>query len=138
LTNEPIDDIISLIDIPIYDTATFDTQEQHMTKKDEFSKYLPLTEATYYIMLSLVKPQHGYAVMQTVETMSLGTVKVGPGTLYGVFATLEKEKIIAKVKEEDRRKVYTLTPKGKKILVAQIRRLEIMTHNGLQSSILDE
>jgi DNA-binding PadR family transcriptional regulator len=109
-----------------------------MTKKDEFSKYLPLTEATYYIMLSLVKPQHGYAVMQTVETMSLGTVKVGPGTLYGVFATLEKEKIIAKVKEEDRRKVYTLTPKGKKILVAQIRRLEIMTHNGLQSSILDE
>ncbi len=106
-----------------------------MPKKDELSKYLPLSEATYYIMLSLVEPRHGYAVMQTVESMSKGTVKVGPGTLYGVLSTLEKEKIIVKVQEEDRRKVYALTAKGKKILVEQVRRLELMTQNGLQSPI---
>lgn len=96
------------------------------------SKYLPLTEATYYIMLSLVEPLHGYGVMQMVKEVSQGTVKVGPGTLYGVFSNLEKEKLIVKVSEEDRRKCYTLTPKGRQILLGQIKRLEIMSGNGLE------
>jgi DNA-binding PadR family transcriptional regulator len=93
-------------------------------------KYLPLTEATYYIMLSLIEPLHGYGVMQRVEEISQGTVKVGPGTLYGAFSTLEKEKLIRKVKEEERRKCYALTSKGKQVLLQQIERLEIMTGNG--------
>ena len=101
-----------------------------MTEK-EANKYLPLTEATYYIMLSLIEPLHGYGVMQKVEQISRGTVKVGPGTLYGAFSTLEKEKLILKIKEEDRRKSYVLTPKGKKVLLSQIERLEIMTGNGV-------
>ena len=99
--------------------------------RDNINKYLPLTESTYYIMLTLVEPLHGYAVMQKVEETSNGTVKVGPGTLYGAFAALEKEKLIVKVKEENRRKSYVLTPKGKKVLINQIKRLEIMTRNGL-------
>ena len=101
-----------------------------MTEKEAI-KYLPLTEATYYIMLSLIEPLHGYGVMQKVEQISRGTVKVGPGTLYGAFSTLEKEKLILKIKEEDRRKSYVLTPKGKKVLLSQIERLEIMTGNGV-------
>ena len=101
-----------------------------MTEK-EANKYLPLTEATYYIMLSLIEPLHGYGVMQKVEQISRGTVKVGPGTLYGAFSTLEKEKLILKIKEEDRRKSYVLTPKGKQVLLGQIERLEIMTGNGM-------
>ena len=100
-----------------------------MTEK-EANKYLPLTEATYYILLSLVEPLHGYGVMQKVNEISQGTVSVGPGTLYGAFSTLEKEKLIIKVTEEDRRKSYTLTPKGKQVLLSQIERLEIMTGNG--------
>ena len=99
------------------------------TDKDP-NKYLPLTEATYYIMLSLIEPLHGYGVMQKVEEISQGTVSVGPGTLYGAFSTLEKEKLILKIKEEARRKCYTLTPKGKQVLLSQIERLEIMTGNG--------
>jgi len=99
--------------------------------RDDTSKYLPLTESTYYIMLTLVEPLHGYAVMQKVEEISKGTVKVGPGTLYGAFTALEKEKLIVKVKEENRRKSYVLTPKGKRVLINQINRLEIMTRNGL-------
>ena len=93
-------------------------------------KYLPLSEATYYIMLALISPLHGYAVMQEVEKLSQGTVKVGPGTLYGVFSTLEKEMLIYKVKEEDRRKYYTLTQKGKEVLNEQVARLTIMADNG--------
>jgi len=103
--------------------------------RDDTDKYLPLTESTYYIMLTLVDPLHGYAVMKKIEEISKGTVKVGPGTLYGAFTLLEKEELIVKVKEEDRRKSYVLTPKGKNVLMNQIKRLEIMTQNGL--SVID-
>jgi DNA-binding PadR family transcriptional regulator len=99
--------------------------------RDDINKYLPLTESTYYIMLTLIEPLHGYAVMQKIEEISKGTVKVGPGTLYGAFTSLEEEGLIVKVKEENRRKSYVLTPKGKKALMNQIKRLEIMTQNGL-------
>jgi len=103
--------------------------------RDDTDKYLPLTESTYYIMLTLVDPLHGYAVMKKIEEISKGTVKVGPGTLYGAFTSLEKEGMIVKVKEENRRKSYVLTPKGKKALMNQIKRLEIMTQSGL--SVID-
>lgn len=102
-----------------------------MPSQDDTAKYLPLTEATYYIMLTLIEPLHGYAVMQKVEKISRGTVKIGPGTLYGVFTTLEKEGLIVKVSEEDRRKSYELTPKGKTVLLSQIKRHEIMSQNAL-------
>ena len=94
------------------------------------TKYLPLTEATYYILLALVEPLHGYGIMQKVEGMSEGTVSIGPGTMYGAFTNLEKEGLIQMVKEEDRRKSYILTDKGRQVLSEQIRRLEIMTRNG--------
>jgi DNA-binding PadR family transcriptional regulator len=96
----------------------------------EIIKYLPLTEATYYILLALVEPLHGYGVMQKVEAISENTVTVGPGTLYGAFTSLEKEGLIKMVKEEERRKLYALTAKGRQVLAEQIRRLEIMNNNG--------
>ncbi len=96
----------------------------------EITKYLPLSEATYYILLALVDPLHGYGVMQKVESISDGTVNIGPGTLYGAFTTLEKEKLITMVKEEERRKSYLLTAKGREVLREQISRLQIMARNG--------
>lgn len=103
-----------------------------MTKNEDVTKYLPLTESTYYILLALVEPLHGYGVMQKVERLSQGMVKIGPGTLYGAFQQLEKEGLIIKVGEEERRKSYALTTKGKTVLHDQIKRLEIMTKNGLE------
>lgn len=93
-------------------------------------KYLPLTEATAYILMALTEPLHGYALMQKVEDMSQGTVKIGPGTLYGAFAQLEKEGLIEMVKEADRRKSYALTDKGRSVLREHIRRTEILVMNG--------
>jgi DNA-binding PadR family transcriptional regulator len=93
-------------------------------------KYLPLTESTSYIMLALTEPLHGYAIMQKVEAMSEGTVKVGAGTMYGALSTLEKEGLIVKVDEQDRRKVYILTDKGKQVVQAQIHRSAILVRNG--------
>jgi len=101
-----------------------------MKDNEQLKKYLPLTEATYYIMLTLVEPLHGYGVMQKVELISQGTVKIGPGTLYGAFSSLEKEGLIRMVKEEERRKCYQLTDNGRLVLVNQIERLEIMSANG--------
>jgi DNA-binding PadR family transcriptional regulator len=101
-----------------------------MYGQDEIDKYLPLTESTYYILLSLLEPLHGYGVMQKVETLSEGTVKIGPGTLYGAFQALEKEALIVKVGEEERRKIYTLTAKGRHVLKNQVERLAIMVRSG--------
>jgi len=98
--------------------------------ENNITKYLPLTEATFYILVTLVEPLHGYGVMQKVETISANTVTIGPGTLYGAFTSLEKEGLIIMVKEEERRKSYTLTAKGRRVLAEQIRRLEIMHNNG--------
>ncbi|PKO01185.1 MAG: hypothetical protein CVU42_01170 [Chloroflexi bacterium HGW-Chloroflexi-4] len=68
--------------------------------------------------------------MQKVEVMSEGTVKIGPGTLYGAFSTLENECLISKVGEEDRRKIYALTDKGRELIKEHIRRAEIIVKNG--------
>jgi len=96
----------------------------------QFAKYLPLTESTTYILMALAEPLHGYALMQKVEEMSQGTVKIGPGTLYGAFSQLEKEGLIKMVKEADRRKSYLLTTKGKSLLQEHLRRTEILVING--------
>ena len=98
--------------------------------QNEELKFLPLTEATYYIMLTLIEPLHGYGVMQKVEKISQGTVQVGPGTLYGALSTLEKNGLILKVREEDRRKSYQLTQKGKEVLLLQVNRFNIMASSG--------
>jgi len=101
-----------------------------MNTHEEINKYLPLTESTYYILLSLVEPLHGYGVMQKVEILSEGTVKIGPGTLYGAFQALEKEHLIVKVGEEERRKIFVLTGKGREVLKGQVDRLAIMLRSG--------
>jgi DNA-binding PadR family transcriptional regulator len=103
-----------------------------MPLRDDPLKYLPLSESTYFILLSLVEPLHGYGVMQKVENLSQGMVKIGPGTLYGAFSTLESEKLIVKVSEVERRKNFTLTDKGRKVLLAQIQRYEMLTSSGLE------
>lgn len=96
----------------------------------EYTKYLPLSEATFYVLAALDEPLHGYALMQKVEAMSEGNVVIGPGTLYGAFAALEKQALIEKLSEQDRRKTYGLTAKGRLVLAEQVRRLSIMVRNG--------
>ena len=104
-----------------------------MGKDKKAADYLPLSEATYYIMLALATPMHGYGVMQFVEEVSEGEVKLGPGTLYGAVSTLESEQLIEMVREEGRRKVYQLTKKGKVVLTAQLDRLTQMVRLGNQA-----
>ena len=51
-------------------------------------EHFALTEAVFYILLSLQRPLHGYGIMQRVEELSRGRVRLAAGTLYGALATL--------------------------------------------------
>ena len=89
------------------------------------NKYLPLTETTFYILLSLKEPSHGYAIMQKVEELSDGRVRIAAGTMYGAIENLLKQKLIKNVKTEDkRRKVYKLSDTGQEVVKLEIERLK--------------
>ena len=92
-----------------------------------------LTEAVYYILLSLYSPLHGYGIMQRVDALSSGRVKLAAGTLYGAINTmLERGWISALPGEKNsRKKEYKITPLGKKIVANELNRLRELTANGV-------
>ncbi|MBB6218155.1 DNA-binding PadR family transcriptional regulator [Anaerosolibacter carboniphilus] len=91
-------------------------------------KNLPLTETTYYILLALLEPAHGYIIMQKIEELSNNQVKIAAGTLYGAIENLLKQKLIQSVKSDDtRRKVYVITEKGKEVLLLDFERMNHLT-----------
>ena len=101
-----------------------------MDNKKLQNKYLPLTEAAYYVLISLNKPRHGYGIMQHVEKLTNGRIKIGAGTMYGNLSRMEKEGLITSVAEEDRKKIYELSKKGKIVLRLEIERLEEILEHG--------
>jgi DNA-binding PadR family transcriptional regulator len=90
-------------------------------------KNLPLTETVYYILLALIEPAHGYLIMQKVEELSGGHVRMAAGTLYGAVENLMKLNFIQPVASEDsRRKVYAITAKGLEVLRSDLERMKHM------------
>jgi DNA-binding PadR family transcriptional regulator len=88
---------------------------------------LPLTETTYYVLLSLFEPAHGYAILQKVEELSDGQVRLAAGTLYGALENLEKQKMICQIPGDDpRRKIYGITAKGRSILTLDYERMRAL------------
>ena len=99
---------------------------------------MALTESTYYILLALAQPRHGYGVMQQTERMSGGRVRLAAGTLYGALNSLCEKGWIIPVpsKEESRRKEYRLTERGRQALQGELARLRELVRNG--ESILEQ
>ena len=91
-----------------------------------------LTESTYYILLSLFTPRHGYGIMQVTEQLSGGRIRLEAGTLYGALTALcDKGWIRLLPSEEDsRKKEYAITPAGREVLEAELRRLRELVRNG--------
>ena len=92
-----------------------------------------LTEAVYYILLSLLQPMHGYGIMQNTEALSEGRVRLAAGTLYGALNTLlEKGWIAALPETGDSRgkKEYVITDAGRAALNAEIERLSALAAVG--------
>ncbi len=93
-----------------------------------------LTEAVYYILLSLFEPMHGYGIMQNVKTLSRDRVSMGAGTLYGAISTLVEKGWIRPCENagEERKKEYVITDTGKAMVFSELERLEELIRNGRQ------
>ena len=91
-----------------------------------------LTEAVYYILLSLMKPMHGYGIMLNVDQLSGGRLKLAAGTLYGAISTMQEKGWIAAIAGEadSRKKEYVITEAGQAVLRAEYRRLRELVDNG--------
>ncbi len=86
--------------------------------------YVPMTETAFYILLCLKTPNHGYGIVQTVERLTEGVIKLAPGTMYGSLSKMEKDGLIRFVREEEKRKIYEITDLGREVLQTEIARIE--------------
>jgi DNA-binding PadR family transcriptional regulator len=86
----------------------------------------PLTPAVFHILLALADgPLHGYGIMQAVETSAAGEPAMGPGTIYGSLQRMEEAGLVRELpaRTDDRRRVFTLQPAGRRALTQEAERL---------------
>lgn len=95
-------------------------------------KNTPLTEALFYILLSVRKPNHGYGIIQEVEKLTDKRVVLGPGTLYGAIQTMTARGWIEIYSEETdsrKKKEYLITDLGKAVFAEEKQRLKELLRN---------
>ncbi len=127
----PIDKYIA---IRYINNTTYREAIYRETKGDTMTELnTPLTEAFYYILLALRKPNHGYGITQEVEEVTGGRVVLGAGTLYGALQTLEKRgwiEVYSQDAESRKKKEYVITETGKQAFEKEMQRLEELVKNG--------
>ena len=96
-------------------------------------KQAAMTEAVYYILLSLRTPNHGYGIIQNTLELTEGRLELGAGTLYGALNTLLDKgwiQLYSEDKHSRKKKQYQITELGEKALQQEILRLEELVENG--------
>jgi DNA-binding PadR family transcriptional regulator len=93
--------------------------DQHIRKV-----YIPMTETAFYILLCLREPNHGYGIVQKVEKLTEGAIRLTPGTMYGSLSKMEKDGVIRFVREDDKRKIYQITALGSEVLAIEFERIK--------------
>lgn len=98
------------------------------------NEHIALTEAFYYILLSLYQPLHGYGIMQKTEEFSGGRVRLAAGTLYGALNTLQDKGWIEALPctPGSRKKEYRITAAGRAAVESELARLRELVKNGEQ------
>ena len=96
--------------------------------------YVPMTETGFYILYCLQAPNHGYGVVQTVERLTDGEIRLAPGTMYGSLSKMEKDGLITFVREEEKRMLYVITPLGEVVLQLELKRIRRL-YNTIQEGI---
>ncbi len=86
--------------------------------------YIPMTETAFYILLCLRSPNHGYGIVQKVELLTGGAIRLAPGTMYGSLSKMEKDGLIRFIREEEKRKIYEITDLGREVLQIELKRIE--------------
>ena len=82
-----------------------------------------MTETGFYILYCLQKENHGYGIVQMVEALTEGELRLAPGTMYGSLSKMEKDGLISFIKEEDKRKSYLITDLGREVLELEMKRI---------------
>jgi DNA-binding PadR family transcriptional regulator len=105
----------------------------------------PLTPALHHVLLALLQGErHGYAIMQDVERITDGTLRMGPGTLYGALKRLLESGLVEEAGERDdpavdeRRRYYRITGAGRSAVAAEtarLRRLVDFAHDRLRTGL---
>ena len=91
--------------------------------------YVPMTETGFYILLCLREPNHGYGIVQKVKEVTNGDIVLAPGTMYGSLSKMEKDGLIRFIREEEKRKIYTITALGSEVLDIEMKRIERLYKN---------
>lgn len=91
--------------------------------------YVPMTETSFYILLCLREEMHGYGIVQKVDNLTGGDIKISPGTMYGSLSKMEKDGLIQFVREEEKRKIYRITELGTQVLDLEMKRIDRLYHN---------
>jgi DNA-binding PadR family transcriptional regulator len=93
----------------------------------------PLPAASLHLVLALLHGEsHGYALMRRVEELSDGSVRMGPGTLYGTLNRLLADGLIVETTEDrarddsERRRYYRLTAEGERVATIELTRLQTL------------
>jgi DNA-binding PadR family transcriptional regulator len=105
---------------------------------------LPLKPKVLHILLAVADgPRHGYSIMQEVLARTDGQVRLWPAALYGLLRELEQRDLIVESdrrpspdEDDERRRYFALTPQGKRVLDAEVRRLEAIVHHARASRAL--
>ena len=103
---------------------------------------LPLKPKVLHILLALADgPRHGYSIMQEVAGRSDGQVRIWPAALYGTLRELEELDLIAESdkrpsEDDERRRYFGLTLLGKRVLSAEVGRLEAIVDHARASRAL--
>ncbi len=86
-----------------------------------------LTEVTFFILLSLYSPKHGYAIMRFIENKTNGRLLLGAGTLYGALTSLQEKGWISPYGSTvGRKKEYQITEQGKSVAETELERLKVL------------
>jgi len=94
--------------------------------------YVPMTETGFYILLCLQEPNHGYGIVQKVEALTDGEIRLTPGTMYGSLSKMEKDGLIKFVRAEEKRKLYCITDLGRDVLDLELKRIRRLYQTAME------
>ena len=95
--------------------------------------YVPMTETGFYILLCLKRPNHGYGIVQQVDRITDGEIRLTSGTMYGSLSKMEKDGLIRFVREEEKRKIYQITDLGTEVLELELKRIDRLYRNAREA-----
>jgi len=109
------------------------------------TNFLPLKPAAFHILLSLAdSSRHGYGIMLEVQERTKGSVKLGPGTLYGAIKRLLADELIAeeaqkldRTLDDERRRYYSLTQLGRRVITLDAERLADLVEMAKKKQLLN-